>query len=230
MGRQVEYFRKRTRGGKGISTQALADRCADLGLPLDRSVIAKLEKGLRQTIAVGEVLVLAEALQVPPLLLILPIGNASTVEALPHVEISTTTAYDWFVGLEPGHRREEVAPESMRSDTWHASSKVARLMHEHQQQLTERERALAGASHQRRLAEHAAADRERRARLDAAEALAGSATLIEQGITRIRREMDLLGLNALPPLPPTLDHLDTASTGEHRTDNRELDVVPTKSE
>lgn len=84
--------------GKKMTAQALADRCSELGLPLDRTVISKLEKGLRQTLTVGELLVLAEALGVPPIELVFPLGRAESVERLPGQHIDSWKAVQRFTG------------------------------------------------------------------------------------------------------------------------------------
>ncbi|MEU5195221.1 helix-turn-helix transcriptional regulator [Streptomyces scabiei] len=99
VGKQVALAREGAAGRK-MTAQALADRCAQLGHPLDRSVIAKLEKGIRQTITVAELLVLAEALGVPPIELLFPLAEAD-VEALPGASRSTWAAAQWFMGERP---------------------------------------------------------------------------------------------------------------------------------
>lgn len=81
-----------------MSVLALIGRCAELGMPLDRSVIAKLERGTRQSLTVAELLVLARALNVPPLLLALPIGTEAQTEVLPGVSVDTWQAAQWFTG------------------------------------------------------------------------------------------------------------------------------------
>ncbi len=81
-----------------MTAQALADRCTDLGHPLDRSVVAKLEKGHRQTVTVAEVIALARALRVPPILLIYPVGDVAEFEALPAQIADTWDAAKWFTG------------------------------------------------------------------------------------------------------------------------------------
>ena len=55
------------RGIRGLSAQALADRCAELGYPhLDRTLIAKIEsKAKRRRVLVDELAVFARALGVP---------------------------------------------------------------------------------------------------------------------------------------------------------------------
>lgn len=101
VGRQVAHYRAQVqdpKGKRGITAQALAERCNQLGLPLDRAVIAKLEKGMRQTITVGELLILARALGVPPLHLTLPIGSEDVAEILPGEPVDTWAAAKWFTG------------------------------------------------------------------------------------------------------------------------------------
>ncbi len=57
----------------GWSAQALADRCADAGMPhLVRDVLANLEAGRRESVTIDEVMVLAYVLDVAPVDLIVP--------------------------------------------------------------------------------------------------------------------------------------------------------------
>jgi hypothetical protein len=100
IGERVAWFRKRAAaaGGKKMTVQALADRCADLGLPLGRVTIAKLERGMRQTITPAEVMVLAAALGVPPIELLLPVGYQETAEILPGQQLPALDAARWFAG------------------------------------------------------------------------------------------------------------------------------------
>jgi transcriptional regulator with XRE-family HTH domain len=103
---QIEQIRKR----RGMSAQALADATAELGYPIARSVIANLENGRRESVTVAELLVLARALDVPPVLLVFPVGDAPEAEVLPGTLVRTWAATQWFTGeaplpLEtPGHR------------------------------------------------------------------------------------------------------------------------------
>lgn len=100
IGKQIEHLRTAGPSGR-LTVQALADRCTALGMPIDRSVVAKLEKGLRQTITVGEVLVLAEALCVPPIDLLFPAGHDAGTEVLPGLTVDATEAVRWFIGDAP---------------------------------------------------------------------------------------------------------------------------------
>lgn len=82
---QLQHRRK----ALGLSGRELGERCAQLGFPIHRSVIANLENGRRPVVSVAELLVLAAALDdVPPLRLLAPLDNGG-VEVLPdqHVEV-----------------------------------------------------------------------------------------------------------------------------------------------
>ncbi|MGW1044364.1 helix-turn-helix domain-containing protein [Streptomyces sp. NPDC002547] len=102
---------RRYRGLRGISAQQLADRCAELGVPIARSVLANFESGRRPTLSVAELLILAEALDVPPTSLVFPVGYAPAVEVLPGVGCDTYRAAQWWAGIggwvgvseSPGH-------------------------------------------------------------------------------------------------------------------------------
>jgi hypothetical protein len=81
-----------------MSAQQLADRTAELGMPIPRSVLANLESGRRDTVTVAEVLILAAALNVAPLELIFPVGYAGEVEMVPGRPSDPVTAMRWFTG------------------------------------------------------------------------------------------------------------------------------------
>jgi transcriptional regulator with XRE-family HTH domain len=108
VGQRVAYFRERSRDERGrkLTAQALADKCEELGVHLGRPTIAKLEKGLRETITVGELHALAKALSVSPADLVFPVGQAADVEVLPGQRMDTWDAVLWFSGFaaQPGGR------------------------------------------------------------------------------------------------------------------------------
>jgi hypothetical protein len=81
-----------------MSAQQLADRTAELGMPIPRSVLANLESGRRETVSVAEVLVLAAALGVAPIELISPVGFDQQTEMLPGREMDPLSAMRWFTG------------------------------------------------------------------------------------------------------------------------------------
>lgn len=89
---------RRYRQAQKLSAQQLADRTAEIGMPINRSVLANLESGRRDTVSVAELFVLAAALRVPPLLLTFPAGRVETVEAIPGVEITPWDALFWGSG------------------------------------------------------------------------------------------------------------------------------------
>lgn len=89
---------RRYRQARGLSAQQLADRCASLGMPIQRSVLANLESGRRTTVTVAEVLVLAKALGVPPGALIFPVGTQPVVEILPDGYVEPLSAVNWLSG------------------------------------------------------------------------------------------------------------------------------------
>lgn len=90
---------RRHRQAQGLSAQQLSDRCAAVGMPIQRSVLANLESGRRTTVTIAEVLVLARALGVPPGVLIFPVGYERQVEVLPGARQEPLVALDWLSGF-----------------------------------------------------------------------------------------------------------------------------------
>jgi transcriptional regulator with XRE-family HTH domain len=89
---------RRHRLARELSAQQLADRCAALGMEIPRSVIANLEIGRRPTVSVAELLILAAALEVPPVALIAPLGQEPETRILPNRELITFDAILWMSG------------------------------------------------------------------------------------------------------------------------------------
>jgi transcriptional regulator with XRE-family HTH domain len=89
---------RRHRQAQGLSAQQLAERCAQIGMPIQRSVLANLESGRRTTVTIAEVLVLAHALNVPPGVLMFPVGYNQSVEVLPGTWIEPYFAVEWLAG------------------------------------------------------------------------------------------------------------------------------------
>lgn len=96
IGAKVKELRK----GK-LSAEGLAERVTELGYPYSRSALVNLEYGRKSSIELGELLVLAAALEVPPLLLLYPDLADGPVEALPGVTTTSIRAAQWFGGEEP---------------------------------------------------------------------------------------------------------------------------------
>ena len=91
---QIKYWR----GLRGMSAQQLADRCAEVGREVTRLTITNLENHRRGTITLGELLALAGALAVPPVALMLPLGNAASAEVLPGKSVPVQDALSWVQG------------------------------------------------------------------------------------------------------------------------------------
>lgn len=97
IGRQVRKYREQ----RGMSAEQLAEAVQAIGVPYTRSQVTNLEANRRTTITLGEVLAFARVLDVPPVLLFLPIGGHEDVEILPGVEANPWAAYRWITGQGP---------------------------------------------------------------------------------------------------------------------------------
>lgn len=94
---------RRWRTTRKLSGQKLADRCAELGLPgLTRAVITKLENGRKESVSTAELIVLAKALGVPPVMLMFPFGEQRMAEITPGEFIEPLAAAYWVAGVDPG--------------------------------------------------------------------------------------------------------------------------------
>lgn len=71
-----------------------------------RAVLANLETGRRPSVSVAELLILAAALDVPPAVLVAPLGRRERTEILPGVDPYTADAINWIAG------RVGIAPEA----------------------------------------------------------------------------------------------------------------------
>lgn len=88
---------KARRKALGLNAADLAVRTR-VGKPLTRAVISDLETGRKKTLEVSELLTLAVALDIPPLLLLFPDYPAGSVEIVPGVTVSSERAADWLAG------------------------------------------------------------------------------------------------------------------------------------
>jgi len=95
LGRQLRRLRKR----KGWTQQRLSDELEKLGHVIHPTAILKIEKGIR-AVTVDEFLALAAALNVPPPLLLLPLGEEDTVQITKKSKIHPHLALDWVTGDE----------------------------------------------------------------------------------------------------------------------------------
>ncbi|MDI5962941.1 helix-turn-helix domain-containing protein [Streptantibioticus silvisoli] len=94
---------RRRRKEMGMSAQDLADACAERGHPIPRNVIANMESGRRATLPLVDVIVLADALETSPILLLYPLGHTDRVQTLPLTDPeSAWDALLWFTGEASG--------------------------------------------------------------------------------------------------------------------------------
>lgn len=94
---QVRHYRKR----QGMTAAQLAEACAALGADVPVSVINNLETGRRASFDVAELLVVAKALDVAPLLLLFPLGQQERFPVLPGQEVAVWEAASWFTDETP---------------------------------------------------------------------------------------------------------------------------------
>jgi transcriptional regulator with XRE-family HTH domain len=80
------------------SAQWLADETERLGYPISRAAIANYESGRKRGLDIAELLVIAAALQIPPLTLLFPQLPNGPVEVLPGVPTTSWDAAAWFSG------------------------------------------------------------------------------------------------------------------------------------
>lgn len=89
---------KRERKAQGLSVQQLSDRCTELGYPIARRVLSKMENGERSNISIPELMAIAEALGVAPLDLIYsPYSAGDAVDRLPNNSTIEEEARDRFI-------------------------------------------------------------------------------------------------------------------------------------
>lgn len=106
---------RRYRDAAGLSAQQLAERMtAEVGSTYTRTQVTNLESGRREAITVGELMGFARILGVPPLMLVLPLGEAEAVEVLPGVTVDPWTAWRWVTGEIPA---EGLTPAESRDWT-----------------------------------------------------------------------------------------------------------------
>lgn len=96
---------KKARGNR--PAQWLADETAKLGYPISRSALANYESGRKKGLDVGELIVIAAALKVPPVALLFPELPDGVVDLVPGIPVSSEDALAWFSG--ESHPRRTLA-------------------------------------------------------------------------------------------------------------------------
>lgn len=112
---QIARQRKRA----GLTHRDLAELCKTLGWPaLTASAISNIETGRRdkegrrrREVTVDELTVIARALEMPPVLLLAPLGEEDQIEVVPGQKVATFQAYEWLTGQATwtgGHGGEQM--------------------------------------------------------------------------------------------------------------------------
>jgi transcriptional regulator with XRE-family HTH domain len=200
--REIRRWRER----RGLSAQELSERCDRLGNPIPRNVIANLENDRRHTISVAEMLTFAMALNVPPVLLMYPLGVDSGVEIAPGRGVAPWSAIRWFTGENRPHAAllgNEPEPDTRHGmREWEEAYQVIEMHRRHdalvQQYRFTRDDTL---TELRRLAEPS---HEQRAALARADVVAEQLVKAGEALRRHRRRMNGLGYE-LPRLPADID-------------------------
>ena len=92
MGQAIDTARQ------GKSDQWIADRTKELGHPLSRTAVSEYRRGIRKSMPITDLMVLAAALEVPPVALLFPGLATKQVEALPGESLTSIEALQWFTG------------------------------------------------------------------------------------------------------------------------------------
>jgi hypothetical protein len=186
-----------------MSMQQLADRTAELGMPIPQSVLANLESGRRDTVSVAEVLVLAAALDVAPVELICPVGFDKHMEMLPGITVDPLAAMRWFAGerkldiVDVGAILSEPGRIAERSNVY--------LVKQHDELISVLRKQEADAA--KEIADAAAEGADGRARAAASYRMSSVADLrnfIGETLRLLRAEMRNRGM-LLPDLPPDIE-------------------------
>ncbi|MFF7637744.1 helix-turn-helix domain-containing protein [Kitasatospora sp. NPDC008050] len=201
-GRVAEAVR-RFREERGMSAQDVADACAKLGYPIARSVIANLENGRRSSVDVAELLVLAKVLDVPPVALLVPVGEESEIEVLPDQVYSTDDALMWVTGELP---LDYEPPDDTVEERFEEVRKHSQMVYALLKSISRTDEHRRGAALTRDQAT-------REFNLDLVarfDDIIGDQTL---GLQEFRAQMREKGIRT-PSLPPPLTHLDLVETDE----------------
>jgi transcriptional regulator with XRE-family HTH domain len=113
---------------RGWSARVLAEKCQEAGLKWERDVVANLESGRRTTVTLDELLILALVLNVPPILLMTPLGTQDEQQVTPQVRAAPWDVYRWFMGEIVDPRGDGFATPEVMSN-WSKAHEPIRLYH-----------------------------------------------------------------------------------------------------
>lgn len=154
-----EVLARRIRGyrvAQGLTQQQVADRTKELGTPISRDNLAKIETapGRADSLSVADMLVLAAALDVPPVLLMVPLGEDEEVMVTHGVAMHPYLAYEWIGGQESFTRDRYEA--SWDRQAWLNHSRVCRVFDKLRRLQTPVTNRLGTEDDRERLLEHLA--------------------------------------------------------------------------
>jgi hypothetical protein len=181
----------------------VAAGCADRGYPdITAQTIKNLETGRKTALSVTDLLVLADVLHTPPVLLLFPLQDGTELELLPGRSTAPWHALTWFTG-------EERHEPSARS----GAQEVLDLYRAHDDVLAAALISTAQAAERRRAAETA---------LDPAlipglkQRAQGFEALSLEDRRELRAHRDRMRARGLtpPPLPADLHHVDEAELAD----------------
>ncbi|MFE8013644.1 helix-turn-helix domain-containing protein [Streptomyces antibioticus] len=166
---QVARNIQRVRKARQLKQSDVSERLAAAGRPTLPTVVSKIERGERR-IDVDDLVAFGRALDVPPVLLLFPLGEESDVEVLAGQSVPTWDAFRWFVGEAPfpgdlgtphGEIDETTGLAEWYEPTWKEGAAPVALWREHAERVSD---WFAVPSHVRRLGLDEAAERQQRAR------------------------------------------------------------------
>ncbi|WP_329230256.1 helix-turn-helix transcriptional regulator [Streptomyces sp. NBC_01460] len=199
---------RRRRRELGWSAQDLADRCAEIGHSIPRNVIANMESGRRSNLPLVDVMVLAEALNTPPICLLYPVGYVEDVQRLPlQHPITALDALRRFTGEETDLGADDDMLRYFRAH--HAAQEQMRRA----QQDEEHARYLAKTAHN--------ADR----KAEALRAQAQAAVAAEKANRRLHRVRAFIEEEGVTPphlWPDVISAIESTATGPDTTEENNL--------
>ncbi|MET7752600.1 helix-turn-helix transcriptional regulator [Micromonospora sp. NPDC005367] len=208
VGELIAQQLRRLREERNVTYTELVKRLDGLGHPIPILGLRRIERGERR-VDVDDLIALARALKVPPVLLLFPVeAEGPLVELLPGVQVDPNEALAWFTGEGPmphGLSVEEYGKRYGRGERhpatgiyewyeggpdigWEADAAPVLLRRQHWRQVSDWDNAVPLA---RRLASDEASFEQMVFKLRAA---------AEDGLRTLRAEMRRHGL-ALPSLP-----------------------------
>jgi transcriptional regulator with XRE-family HTH domain len=147
---QVRRFRKK----RDLSVRELALKCAEIapGTTLTQASLGNIERGQdpgakrgRRDVSLGELLTIAAALRVPPVLLLCPLTSPTGVEVIPGMPQYPISIYEWLIGKAPmpglGGASSDDGGAAYEAE-FYENAYPLRLVTEHEATIAAAERAL----------------------------------------------------------------------------------------